>query len=275
MGAGQKSGLLLDVNVRDTDDLGEEGIGAYFAPGKSTKLLIVPKTNAAKEDTFGWIDDYRSKLTTSYAPSYSQTGLYGTGLQSGDQMRSLMELGNKLNSFNVLMALNSQAAMKKEGVPITNTYLNPQQGQQMGFAVVFDPYRPVGNTTPGRQGVELSEIYAAQHEEGDGAAWTWQEYFSNRTDESPIMLEEALLAANSQQLSEDYSPEELGELIKTISEAASPNKNGYQVITLGSLKDSFKRAGLDYNFNKGILFHNKFDLATFTSILNPEAALAE
>jgi len=275
VGAGQKSGLLLDVNLRDTDGLEEGGLGNYFEPGKSTKLLIVPKTNAAKEDTFGWIDDYRSKLTTSYAPSYSQTGLFGTGLQSGDQMRQLMELGNKLNVFNLLMPLNSQAAMKKEGVPITNTYLNPQQDQQMGFAVVFDPYRPVGNTTPGRQGVQLSEVYAAKHEDGEGAAWTWQEYFSNRTDESPIMLEEALLAANSQQLSEDYSPEELVELSTLINESAYTNQNGYKVIKLGDFKDLFKRAGVDFNLNKGILFHNKFDLATFTSMINPEAALAE
>lgn len=274
VGAGQKSGLVLDVNLRDTDSVSDDLVG-YFSPGKSTRLLIVPKSNTGREQTFGWIDDYRSKLTTSYAPSISTTGLFGTGMQSGDQMRQLLELGNKLNVFNLLMPLNSQAAMKKEGVPITNTYLNPQQGQNMGFAVVFDPYRPVGNTTPGRQGVQLSEVYAAKHEDGDGAAWTWQEYFSNRTDESPIMLEEALLAANSQQLSEDYSPEELGELVKTITEAAYTNQNGYKVIKLGDFKDLFKRAGLDYNLNKGILFHNKFDLATFTSMINPEAALAE
>tara|TARA_R110002012_G_scaffold182378_3_gene348767 strand:+ start:41600 stop:44635 length:3036 start_codon:yes stop_codon:yes gene_type:complete len=270
VGAGQKSGVLLDVNLRDTDQV-DDALKSYFSAEKSSRLLIVPKSTKAKEYAFSWIDDYRSKLTTSYAPSYSATGLFGTGPQSGDQMRQLVELGNKLNVFNYLFPLNSQAAMKSEGVPITNTYVKPQ----MGFAVVFDPYRPVGNNTPGRQGVQLSEVYAAKHEDGDGAAWTWQEYFSNRTDDSPIMVEEALLAAHSQQLSEDFSPEELTELSKLINEKTSRNQEGYGFITLGDFKDLFQKAGLDYNFNKGMLFHNKFDLTTFTSMLDPQAVLSE
>lgn len=266
VGAGQKSGLLLSINVRDNDDVAD-ALSPYFSPGKSTNLFIVPKSNAAKEDAFGWISDYRSQLTTKAASGYSQTGLFGSGFQSGEQMEQLMDLGNKLNVFNTTMPLNSQAAMKRAGIPITNGYVD----SDMGFVVSFDTYRPDGNMDPA--GAQLSEVYRAYHESGDYSAWTWEEYFSNRIDESQIMLEEALLAANSQQLSEDYSQEEITDLRKLIADAAYVNSKGHQVLNLGTFKDLFQRAGVAYNFNKGIVFPNKYDLATFTSMLNPEAAL--